>query len=243
VKLTDTAAIALGAVTVVGLGVSAYFVFKRDEVAPGVPDDAPPAPDPTSSGTTTAQGYDMGRPVTVTLQDIGGGHRLAPQAAQMFLAMKAAAAAEGLSLVPCSSFRSMEDQQRLWDMYKAGTGNLAAKPGFSNHQTGISVDLNTSSYVSKNYRWLFMNASKYGFKNNVLTEHWHWTYLGGETVQLAGLSGLGSTAMPVGPVLPGVVGPFSNVDMSLALPLALGALVVYQVYVRSDQGAHHIGVR
>lgn len=41
-----------------------------------------------------------------------------------------------------SGFRSRDEQKRLYNLYKAGKGNLAAPPGHSNHETGNAVDVN-----------------------------------------------------------------------------------------------------
>lgn len=86
-----------------------------------------------------------------------------------------------------SSFRSMEDivvngdvkkgQVTLYEDYKAGRGNLAARPGFSNHQNGIAMDINTTgSGGRKAYKWLVRNALKYGVVRAVPSERWHWEY-------------------------------------------------------------------
>jgi LAS superfamily LD-carboxypeptidase LdcB len=73
----------------------------------------------------------------------------------------------------------MAQQRSLYAAYLAGRGNLAARPGYSNHQGGLSVDVATnSSYSSASYRWLARNARNYGFVNDVRGEPWHWTYRG-----------------------------------------------------------------
>jgi LAS superfamily LD-carboxypeptidase LdcB len=67
----------------------------------------------------------------------------------------------------------------LYQKYLNGTGNLAAKPGYSNHQNGISMDVGgINGYNTKAYSWLKANAAKYGFKNDVGGEYWHWTFKG-----------------------------------------------------------------
>lgn len=133
-----------------------------------------------SSGTETA--YVNGKKTTITLTDIGNGKKLRSDAAAAYLAMRASAAADGVTLSPNSAFRTMAEQERLYSLYLKGKGNLAARPGYSNHQGGISLDLNSgtgvSGYLSKVYRWLFLNAKDFGFKNDVRGEPWHWTYYG-----------------------------------------------------------------
>lgn len=51
---------------------------------------------------------------------------------------------------------------------------LTARPGYSEHELGIAFDINTSN--EKSYKWLIDNASKFGFKNKVPSERWHWVY-------------------------------------------------------------------
>lgn len=73
-----------------------------------------------------------------------------------------------------SSFRTREQQQRLWNAYQNGTGNLAAKPGTSNHETGHAVDI-SSGFLSANpnlRQWLL----QHGWTNDVPGEPWHWQY-------------------------------------------------------------------
>lgn len=130
----------------------------------------------------TVIGYENGKPVQVRLASIGGGKFLREDVAAAYLRMKDAAASVGIQLVPASAFRTKEEQERLYKLYLAGQGNLAAPPGFSNHQNGRAVDLNTGTgptgYLSKVYLWLSFNAGRFGFKNDVKGEPWHWTYYG-----------------------------------------------------------------
>lgn len=60
--------------------------------------------------------------------------------------------------------------------YKAGGGNLAARPGYSNHQGGIAVDVGVGGTASAVYRWLAANAGRFGFVRTVKSEPWHWEY-------------------------------------------------------------------
>ena len=71
-----------------------------------------------------------------------------------------------------------DEKSKLW---KARSGNFkpaTAAPGFSKHQNGIAVDMNTSSKSSKTgiYNWLCLNAYKYGFIRTVSSEEWHFEY-------------------------------------------------------------------
>jgi len=85
---------------------------------------------------------------------------------------------ESVDLQVKSGFRTMEDQQTLYNEYRAGTGNLAAQPGHSNHQNGIAIDFNVTSQNGRVFEWLTKNAWKYGFIRTVSRERWHWEYWG-----------------------------------------------------------------
>tara|TARA_R110001583_G_scaffold31179_2_gene107002 strand:+ start:656 stop:1498 length:843 start_codon:yes stop_codon:yes gene_type:complete len=93
-------------------------------------------------------------------------------------AMISAASGEGVAMQVTSGFRTMADQQRLYNKYLAGTGNLAAVPGRSNHQNGIAIDFNVSSQNGRVFEWLTKNAWRYGFIRTVSRERWHWEYWG-----------------------------------------------------------------
>jgi len=111
-----------------------------------------------------------------------------------FARMAAAAAADGIQLKIASGFRTLARQQYFWNCYqtkRCNGGNLAARPGTSNHGTGIAVDLNTdcggqtgsvapsACRSSKVYVWLLNNAPKFGFVRAVVKEPWHWEYHAG----------------------------------------------------------------
>jgi hypothetical protein len=94
--------------------------------------------------------------------------------AAAYLRMQAAARRAGVSIRVVSGFRTMEEQRRLYALYKAGRGNLAAPPGYSNHQSGHALDLNTSA--AGVYGWLTRHAGAYGFRRTVPSEKWHWEH-------------------------------------------------------------------
>jgi peptidoglycan hydrolase-like protein with peptidoglycan-binding domain len=123
-------------------------------------------------------GYVNGVPRSIRVSSIGNGKYLRTDAAARFNAMKAAARRVGITLTPVSGFRTMAQQRALYAAYLAGRGNLAARPGYSNHQSGLSVDISVGGYGSAAYRWLARHARAYGFVNDVRGEPWHWTYRG-----------------------------------------------------------------
>jgi hypothetical protein len=117
--------------------------------------------------------YQGGRPFSIQVIHVGG-KPTTKVTGHAFLKMQAAANAEGVRLSLTSGFRTMEEQKHLYSCYVNGgcnNGNLAAKPGFSNHQNGLALDVSTST-------WLARNASKFGFVRTVSRESWHYEYHG-----------------------------------------------------------------
>lgn len=139
-----------------------------------------PAPLVSQSVDVEVIGYVNGQPSRIVLRTISNGKRLRADAADKFNAMSQAAAAAGMQLAVNSGFRSQEEQKALHDGYmqKLPGYNLAAAPGWSNHQGGISVDVSTDNLgrSSPQYKWLAVNARRFGFINDVGSEAWHWTY-------------------------------------------------------------------
>lgn len=108
------------------------------------------------------------------LSSIGDGHRLAEPAASAFLAMRKAAAADGVTFGVNDAYRSYDEQVDLAareGIY--GQGGLAAVPGTSNHGWGLATDLDLSDAA---HAWMADNAWRYGFFEDVPGESWHWTY-------------------------------------------------------------------
>jgi hypothetical protein len=130
--------------------------------------------------TTRADtGYKSGQafPITVVTVD---GKPVEVATANAFYVMQQAAAKQGVAIKISSGFRTMAEQQYLYNCYlnkNCNNGNLAAKPGYSNHQSGHALDLNTSA--GGVLAWLNANGSAYGFKRTVPSEAWHWEWWGG----------------------------------------------------------------
>ncbi len=124
-------------------------------------------------------GYTSGNafPITVVTVD---GKKVEKSTANAYYVMAQAAAAAGVNLQVVSGFRTMAEQTYLYGCYvncSCNSCNLAAKPGYSNHQSGHALDLNTSSPGV--YDWLNAHAGAYGFKRTVPSESWHWEWWGG----------------------------------------------------------------
>lgn len=106
---------------------------------------------------------------------------------------------EGYNIRAVSTYRSYSYQKKLYSNYAASDGvekadTYSARPGFSEHQTGLAVDVDNTktSYTkfgnTKEFSWMKENAYKYGFilrytkENEFITgymnEPWHYRYVG-----------------------------------------------------------------
>jgi peptidoglycan hydrolase-like protein with peptidoglycan-binding domain len=133
-------------------------------------------PSTGGGGGKVVTGYVNGVPRNITVASVANGKVLRSDAAAAFNRMHAAAARAGIDLHVNSGFRTMAEQQALYRAYQNGTGNLAAKPGYSNHQGGIAADINVGSTGSSTYRWMAAHAKEYGFVRTVPSEPWHWEF-------------------------------------------------------------------
>lgn len=130
------------------------------------------------------------------------------EAQKAFDKMQADAADLGLNIYISSGFRSYDYQAGLYQRYvdrdgKAAADRYSARPGHSEHQTGLAFDLNTITDEFKDTdegKWVAANCYKYGFiirypadKEDVtgyMYEPWYIRYLGEETAQAVYDSGL-----------------------------------------------------
>jgi len=109
------------------------------------------------------------------------GGRLAKEAAANWLALRAKGGKEmGIwisPLGPQSSYRTFAQQERFWSLYRSGRGNLAARPGTSNHGWGNAVDLAHPPTMRK---VVDRFGAPYGWRwGEAASESWHVTYRGG----------------------------------------------------------------
>jgi LAS superfamily LD-carboxypeptidase LdcB len=130
-----------------------------------------------------ALGYVGGNEVSIAIAPIGQGFDLRIDAADAFNRMKQQATLDGINLVVNSAFRTWEEQESLWNLWLAKMGNRAARPGYSNHQNGLAVDINVGgNFSTPVYYWLQTNAPYYGFDNVEgigIGEPHHWVYTKG----------------------------------------------------------------
>lgn len=123
-----------------------------------------------------ATGYRHGVAFSICVVTVDG-KLVEVNTARAYLRMKRAASAKGVHLWINSGFRSMAQQRYLYHCYltkACNGGNLAAPPGYSNHQSGHALDLNTSARGV--YSFLANHGRTYGFHRTVPSEPWHWEH-------------------------------------------------------------------
>lgn len=140
-----------------------------------------------------------------------GSGSLRPEAARAFRAMADGAWASGISLRSVSAYRSYGTQKSLYNGYLKSYGNqsfvdgFSARPGFSEHQTGLALDINVSSFKyhfenTPAFAWLKAHCAEYGFilrydqgKEDITGyrfEPWHYRYVGVEAAKACMSQGL-----------------------------------------------------
>ena len=145
-----------------------------------------------------------------SLETVEGSYQLDACAAQALKEMLEAGRAQGLKLKICSAYRSRERQSSLFEkkvqQYLAAgwtessareeAAQTVARPGTSEHETGLAVDLVSEDYQlldegqerTKEQQWLMENCSNYGFIlryptgktdiTGIIYEPWHYRYVG-----------------------------------------------------------------
>lgn len=126
----------------------------------------------------TTVGYSKGEKTKVKIVSCGNSEAEL-HTAIAFRAMARAAEKAGLDLRIRSGFRSHAKQKQLYKQYRRGQGHLAARPGYSNHESGRALDIYITDY--RVLEWLQKHGAEYGFHRTVPGEAWHWEYLGGYT--------------------------------------------------------------
>jgi hypothetical protein len=99
--------------------------------------------------------------------------------AEFYLALVNAAERDGVLLPLKSGFRTYAKQQYLHNGWirRLPDFNLAAEPGFSNHEDGFAYDFAISAYEGNSlYDWLKAHGPAHGFVRTVNKEPWHWEY-------------------------------------------------------------------
>ena len=138
--------------------------------------------------------------VSIGTDVLGREQRLHPKAAEAWHSMQAAAAKDGLTLLVVSAYRSVEYQraliQRKLDrgMSIVDALRINAAPGYSEHHTGLALDLTAPDCppleqgfeTTSAFAWLREHAGRHRFRlsyprdnpHGITYEPWHWAYTG-----------------------------------------------------------------
>ncbi len=136
-----------------------------------------------------------------TIND-GKQYLLEKEAYENFVKMSDAAKKEGVSIRAVSAYRTEDYQRRLYNkkiktLGKDNVDNYSARAGFSEHQTGLAVDINTTKTSFENtnvFKWLQKHAHEYGYilrypkGKKWITgyeyEPWHYRYVGSAAAKI-----------------------------------------------------------
>ena len=140
-------------------------------------------------------------PKTAVFEDVELDERIIPD----MEAFVEDARSQGLEVVMNSGYRSYEEQQWLFDKKvqqydgdEETAATIVARPGTSEHQTGLAADITDGWYEFKNesledtelYQWMSTHCQDYGFIvrfpkgkeeiTGIIYEPWHFRYVGKE---------------------------------------------------------------
>lgn len=142
---------------------------------------------------------------TLDLVEVPGGQQVDARIYDALMELLDAATEAQLGPIVVAGYRTQEKQQSLYDEklqsyldqgYSqeeavAQTEQWVARPGTSEHQLGLAVDINGAVYAI--YPWLQEHSWEYGFifrypadkqdLTGVANEEWHYRYVGKETAQ------------------------------------------------------------
>ena len=139
--------------------------------------------------------------VPTNLTTINGYIRVVDYVKEAFDNLKAASAGLGLNIYASSGYRSYADQNYIYNNYVKIDGQeiadtYSARAGYSEHQTGLAIDLNTIDSSFENTaesNWLQEHCYEFGFiirypkgKENItgyMYEPWHIRYVGKELAE------------------------------------------------------------
>lgn len=132
------------------------------------------------------------------LVTINGYIKVVDYVKKAFNELKSDASSIGLNIYASSGYRSYSDQKYIYNNYVKMDGQekadtYSARAGYSEHQTGLAIDVNTIDMTFDNTEesiWLKENCYRYGFiirypKNKdtitgYMYEPWHIRYVGKE---------------------------------------------------------------
>ena len=180
------------------------YIYNQAMPAPAVTES--PAPPPAADTQWNLQLVNKWNPLPenyqIRLAELPGGEQVDERIYEALMEMLDAARESNWDQQPIvvSGYRSQEKQQQIYDdkireLEAQGyshsdavlqTEQLVAVPGYSEHQLGLSVDINGATYDV--YFWLQENSYKYGFifrypgskseLTGISEEVWHYRYVG-----------------------------------------------------------------
>jgi hypothetical protein len=116
----------------------------------------------------------------------GGAFQLRVEAQPALAALIDAAARASFTIAIGSAHRTYAEQSMLWDQYSATEPGRAARPGHSEHEAGLAVDLGFVPDAGAN--WTAANAWQFGFvlsypqhdqkTTGFRYEPWHFRFVG-----------------------------------------------------------------
>ncbi len=132
--------------------------------------------------------------------EYGKGQKLNEEALKAFIKMSDdCKAMTSFSLLVRSGYRDFTEQEKTYNTYLKAYGkkyaeNYVTHPGYSEHHTGLAIDIKAESsdvfLGSKESKWTYDNAYKYGFIlrykkeyeniTGIKYESWHFRYVGDE---------------------------------------------------------------
>lgn len=200
------------------LGIAAFLIFSKNQA------EAPSSPSSSGSPADTKLSNDEAAKYTIDNQDsiyyivnkkrslpssfipknlaTVGTEQIRSDVATAMNSMLSAAKKEGISMKLISGYRSYTEQQKVYSGYVRSDGQskadtYSARPGHSEHQTGLAIDLGSGSCDlqvcfadTKAGKWLAAHAHEYGFiiryeegkehLSGYQYEPWHLRYVGNE---------------------------------------------------------------
>lgn len=122
--------------------------------------------------------YVNGKIPEAYLRDIPGGQLVKPAAASWIRLRRKIGKRQGVWICPTSprtAYRTYQQQEYFWNLYKTGKGALAAKPGASAHGWGLAVDVPTQQMAEL----INKHGAEHGWQkkwSDAPTEWWHFRY-------------------------------------------------------------------
>ena len=133
-----------------------------------------------------------------------GGIKLVKEAKEAFQELSKKARESNLNIIAMSAYRSYQYQVTLYNNYVKQDGKeeadaYSARPGHSEHQTGLATDVYnqketyTNFEKTEEFKWMQENAYKFGFilrfpkgkeeETGYQYESWHYRYVGKEAAK------------------------------------------------------------